>query len=79
MLENLQPRKRLFSCKVRNILSDLAEADAEILEAAIKNTRAWPANTLQNSLRDLGIHLGQESIRRHRSGTCSCSKTSSQL
>lgn len=79
MLENLKPKLRQFSCKVRLLIEELEPTDAEILTKAIADERGWPANTLSHSLRDLGIQVGQEVIRRHRTGVCSCSKNSNQL
>jgi hypothetical protein len=72
MLEDLQPPKRVFNCKVRTTLNELSDSDKKILEAAIGDVQSWPANTLSNELRARGIILVDTTITKHRQGICSC-------
>jgi hypothetical protein len=78
MLEDLTPTVKIFSCKVRNLIGELEAKDSEILKDAVDDDKAWRAKTLSDQLRNLGIQLGQESIRRHRAKVCSCFNTSNQ-
>ena len=72
MLENLEPPKKNFTCRIRTIASGLEPKDVKILEAAIADSSSWPANTLARALKERGLQIGQEAIRRHRDKTCSC-------
>lgn len=74
ILDNLEPRKRVYSCRVRTVLTELDDADRKILEAAIADTDSWSNNGLADSLRKRGIDLKSEPIRQHRMGSCSCSR-----
>jgi len=72
MLEDLQPPKRTYNCKVRTVLNELSEADRKILEAAVGDIQAWPAKTLSNELAMRGIIIVDSGITKHRQGLCSC-------
>ena len=72
MLENLEPPKKNFTCRIKTVMSGLEPKDAKILEAAVADSISWPANTLSRALKERGLQIGQESIRRHRDKTCSC-------
>ena len=72
MLENLEPPKKNFTCRIRTLMAGLDAKDAKILEAAVADPISWPANTLARALKERGLQVGQESIRRHRDNTCSC-------
>lgn len=72
MLENLEPPKKNFTCRIRTIMSELEPKDAKILAEALSDPISWQANTLSKALKQRGIQVGQESIRRHRDGSCSC-------
>lgn len=75
MLENLGQNRRVYSCRVREVMADLDDKDKLIFENALA-TKGWGAATLSRQLRDLGIHIADSSITRHRQGNCSCSKIS---
>ena len=72
MLENLEPPKKNFTCRIRTVMSNLEPKDAKILAEAVADSINWRANTLSRALKQRGIEIGQESIRRHRDGSCSC-------
>jgi hypothetical protein len=73
MLEDLAKPDRLYSCAVRNVLATLDAADQKILIAAVMD-ETWKMSTLESALANKGITLGQGAIKRHRFGSCSCSK-----
>lgn len=74
MLEDLQPPKKNHPCKVRTILATLDDKDKAILNAAIADHTTWPASTLSKELKKRGLVVVDNTITRHRDGTCSCSK-----
>jgi len=73
LLDNLEPPKKVWPCRVRDAASELEPKDAKILMDAVMN-KDWAYSTLENSLKDRGIQIGQQQIKRHRLGVCSCSK-----
>lgn len=73
ILDGLEPAKRVYSCKVRTVLTELNDEDRGILEAAIAD-KAWSNTGLAASLQQRGVDLKPEAIRVHRMGACSCSK-----
>lgn len=74
MLENLKAPVYITNCKVRTVAAQLDEKDKKIFLDAIADEQNWAAVALQKALHHEGIKIGQEVIRRHRSGVCSCSK-----
>ena len=73
MLENLQPPKRNFSCKVGKILTDLNDSDRKVLENALSTDKSiWPAKTLSNELAKRGLHIVDTTITKHRTKQCWC-------
>lgn len=73
MLENLQPPKRNFGCKVGKILDDLNDTDRKVLENALNTDKSiWPAKTLSNELAKRGVHLVDTTITKHRTKQCWC-------
>lgn len=74
ILENFEPPKKNYACKIRSILIDLELEDKKVLVAALKDTDRWPAKTLSNALKQRGVSLVDASITRHRQGLCSCLK-----
>jgi hypothetical protein len=78
MLENLTPPKRVQQCRVNVVLESLESKDREILSNALADLDNWGALTLAKALRDRGVDLKQEVIRRHRMKMCACSRISNQ-
>lgn len=72
MLENLEPAKPIRNCKVRTILAELAETDANILKDALADRTKWQDYPLSKALEGRGIHISPNSLSKHRSGACSC-------
>ena len=76
MLEDLEQhmpvRNANLTCKVRTVLSDLDESDANILIAALADDRKWSVNGLHTALLAKGVDVGYQSLRRHRFNLCSC-------
>lgn len=73
VLDGLQPANKIPPCRVSVILDELEKSDRAILEAALVD-KNWSAYGLCRALRQRGIRLDDEPIKRHRSGACSCSK-----
>lgn len=72
MLENLEPEKPVRNCKVRTILEQLDEADANILRSAIADRNKWRDYPLSKALEGRGVFMSPNSITKHRNGACSC-------
>lgn len=71
LLDGLQPPKKIYPCKVRSILENLEEKDAQILLDAI-NSSDWEVVALSNALRGRGLDLSTTPIAKHRKKLCSC-------
>lgn len=74
MLENLD-RFRTTSanvCKVATIIQELEPNDRQILEAALADRERWTTNALYKGLKELGVHVGQTQLYRHRDNICKC-------
>jgi hypothetical protein len=71
LLDDLQPVERVRACKVRDTANKLDPADAKILLEAANNPE-WGFTDLVKALAARGIQLSDNSIRRHRFGTCAC-------
>ena len=74
MLENLKPSQRIRPCKVRTVMAELEQMDAEILEAAVMDSAKWGIKTLSVELQKHGITLSENPISKHRAKACSCWK-----
>jgi hypothetical protein len=75
MLEGLKPPpNKAYYCRVSQVLSELEQADQEILDQAIADYRSWPAKTLQNALKERGLTLADTTITKHRKQLCACAK-----
>jgi hypothetical protein len=75
MLEGLKPPpNKAYYCRVSQVLSELDQADQEILDQAIADYRSWPAKTLQNALKERGLTLADTTITKHRNQLCACAK-----
>jgi len=73
MLEGLErPESKAVYCKIQMKLAELEPNDREILEAALADVRAWPANTLSTQLRLKGLSLADVTITKHRRQACAC-------
>ena len=73
LLDGLAPPKKVWPCRVRDAADGLDPKDAKILLDAVMS-KDWAYSTLENALKERGISIGQQGIKRHRMGTCSCSK-----
>lgn len=72
MLEGLQPINEKRSCRVRTLLNELDEKDAQILADAIKDAQKWSTTGLSTALAARGLSLSKDSIAKHRKGNCTC-------
>lgn len=71
LLDNLEPQKRKFPCRVRTLAESLSESDAKVLMDAVNNPE-WTAKALARELTKRNVQLSDHSVNRHRSGECSC-------
>jgi hypothetical protein len=74
MLENLKPPARKHPCKVKSVMDELNELDAQILEAAVLDSAKWKIKTLADELRSVGIVISERPLTTHRARLCSCWK-----
>lgn len=74
MLENMKPTQRIRPCRVRTVMAELEKMDAEILEAAVMNSKDWSIKTLSIELSKHNIHLSETPLTKHRAKACSCWK-----
>jgi len=72
MLEDLKPQTLKPSCKIRDILEDLEEADRQILVKYLLDWETWSANGLSKALATKDIRVGANTITKHRGSVCSC-------
>lgn len=73
LLDDLQPPRKVWPCQIRDTADKLDPKDAEALYAAVAN-KAWGYQTLEAALKARGLNVGQQSIKKHRLGSCSCSR-----
>lgn len=71
MLENLKRPDRVKTCAIRTILNKLAPSDYDILTKALADP-LWSNDGLATGLREAGISVSANTIKRHRKGLCSC-------
>lgn len=74
LLDDLEPQKKTWPCKVRDTLSKLSDDDRAVLTAAIADQVKWPAKSLEKALKARQILLADTTITKHREGICSCSR-----
>jgi hypothetical protein len=72
MLEGLRPTHKELSCKVRTILGQLEQSDAELLEQYLTDLDTWPSNSLSKALKTRDVHVSPNTLQKHRVGGCSC-------
>ena len=58
-------------CKLARYMAETDEERRQRLQAALNN-ESIPIQRIQMALREWGYRIGEESIRRHRKGNCSC-------
>ena len=75
MLEGLSPNKRVYQCSVAVRRKSLDDNDKKILDDALADTQTWSHYGLSQALINRGIKIFDKAIKKHREGTCSCSKT----
>lgn len=71
MLEDMKLPRVQRPCKVRDVKATLDEADCVILDNLLASPD-WPHKTLERSLADKGVLLGEGVIRKHRHKACGC-------
>jgi hypothetical protein len=74
VLEDLKPKTRLRTCRMRELLHSLSDTDRQILKDAIQSPD-WTSNALLRALRDKGIEISYTSVRRHEVRHCSCGES----
>jgi hypothetical protein len=74
ILNDLTPPVKTWPCLVRETANKLEDpADKNILLEAVMDDN-WKFAALERVLRDKGISLGQQTIKKHREKNCSCWK-----
>jgi len=73
LLDNLEPPKKVWPCRVRTLYSEFDKTDADIFDNAVSDPN-WKAETLSKALATRGITIAGSAITRHRQKECSCSK-----
>jgi hypothetical protein len=71
MLENMNPTNRQYSCKMRNILESLNDADRKILAEALESP-LWNNSALTTALNERGLKVSRYSVDSHTRKQCSC-------
>jgi hypothetical protein len=67
MLENLNIKKRVWSCAIRTLLDSLSEADQQILRDNLVDPNI-SHNALAKALNEIGLvkNMADTTVRRHR-------------
>lgn len=73
MLEGLEKKQRVYTCRVRSFRDTLDKSDQDILDNAMTSGEFTP-HELHMALFDKGVKLSRDSLKRHMRGVCSCSK-----
>jgi len=73
LLDGMTATKKVWPCRVRQILAELEPSDRQILIDALADP-AWLADPLTRALRDRGLIISSPTIRAHRQNVCSCSQ-----
>ena len=74
LLEGLEKKKRVYTCRVRTFRETLEDSDKKILDDAMTSGEFTP-HELSLALLDKGVKLSRDSLKRHMKGVCSCLKT----
>jgi len=75
MLENLFAEAPGPRCKTMRLRKNLDESDQKIMDNALKDSETWSDYHLSKALTARGLEISEMSIKRHRQGMCSCSRT----
>jgi len=76
MLEDLKPVKALPKCKVGRFLDELDNKDQKLMLGYLDD-EDFSAESLSNALRErIQSDIGATVIRKHRRGSCPCTKLS---
>ena len=75
MLEDLEPSKRIYHCRVKIVRAKLDESDKKIFDEALADEQKWTPYGLSQALTKRGIKIFDKPIKKHREGTCTCSTT----
>lgn len=71
LLENFEPPKKVYPCKVRELAQTMTKEDAKVFTDAVMDTN-WPVVTLVEALRKRGVDISPTPVTKHRKGSCSC-------
>ena len=71
LLDNLEPIVKTPLCIVRRTADTLEPSDAKILLDAVES-HDWGFTDLVRALASRGVKLSDNSLRRHRFGSCAC-------
>jgi hypothetical protein len=63
------PPTRLVPCKFGEWLGSLSEDEQVSVKKAVLNPE-WSLAALATGLKDYGLPIGEEAIRKHRTGAC---------
>ena len=74
MLEDLTPPTVELLCKVARTAAGLSQEDHDILMAAAMDPR-WTPEKLATALRDRGLQMSSDVIRKHRGKVCACARS----
>ena len=74
MLEDLKPERQTYTCIILTHSLALDEKDAAIYWAAIGNPVDWSTSSLARQLSLKGLKMSEQSLMRHRKGSCSCAR-----
>ena len=73
LLDDLEPSKRNYTCKVALVANELEEDDRTKFYEAVNNL-AWSASSLSQALMKRGILISRYPIDNHRKKVCQCWK-----
>lgn len=71
LLDGITPPEPIRSCKVRTLLESLSDADQKILVEAMAS-ESWTHMALASQLKNRGLDMTPETLRKHRQKRCSC-------
>jgi len=74
LLDDLEPKAKVWPCKVRDVAATLEPSDGKILLAAVES-EDWSVTGLSTALRKKGISVSDVPIKSHRTKACSCYRT----
>lgn len=73
ILDDLEPNRRQYTCKVQLLAEGLEEADRTKFYEAIDNPN-WSSASLSEALTKRGLPISRYPIDKHRKKVCQCSK-----